>query len=115
MDRSARADPCPQDIEAALERMSVRINAVAAHRNSLNRAAQGVRAISGQLAVLLDRRVADRGHTRATYLTGAAIEAMHAEADAVLAGVGDISVETQRAGLRRALWQGRNALLLLSR
>jgi hypothetical protein len=113
--RSPCADPRAKDIEAGLERMSVRINAVAAHRNSLNRAAQGVRAISGQLAVLLDHRVADRGHTPATYLTGAAIEAMQAEVDAVLAGDGDISVETQRTRLRSALWHGRNALFLLSR
>jgi hypothetical protein len=94
--------------------MSVRINAAAAHRNSLNRAARGVRAIGIALGLLLERRVADVGRTPATHLTGAAIEAMREEVDAVLAGDGVISVSTQRTRLRRALWQGRNALLLLA-
>jgi hypothetical protein len=94
--------------------MSVRINARTAHRHSLNRAAQGVRTISAALGLLLNRRTLECGHTPATYLTAAAIEAMRAEVDAVLAHDGSISVEIQRQYLQCAVWQGRNALFLLS-
>jgi hypothetical protein len=113
-DHSPWAAPSPQEIEAALERMSVRINAATAHRNSLNRAAQGVRTISIALGLLLNRRVADVGRTAATHLAGAAIEAMREEVDAVLAADGVISVAIQRARLRRAVWRGRHAFLLLA-
>jgi hypothetical protein len=112
--RSPWADPSPRDIEEALERMSVRINAQTAHRHSLNRAAQGVRTISAGLGLLFSRRIAECGHSPATYLTAAAVEDMRAEAEAALAGDDAISLETQRKHLRCAVWQGRNALFLLA-
>lgn len=102
-----------EEIQAALHRMSVRVNASHAHGNSLGRAAEGIKTINGQLSSILNARVARLGDTAETNLASSTIQAMRQQVDAALSSNPDMPVEVRREYLQHALSFGHQMLALL--
>jgi hypothetical protein len=108
-----RTAPHIAAIQGSLQGMTVRVNASHAHRNSLDRAAQGLRSIHGRLMLVLEERVTRSGWTAENRLARSALEAMDEQLRLALTGDGALPVEEQRDHLRHALFRAGDALVLL--
>ncbi len=108
-----RAVPGPAEIQGAIDRMTIRVNAFHAHRESLNRAALGLRWIHEQL-ILTDKQQAERRRwTPERLLVGLLLRDMSDQIDEVLAPDCAFSIDEQRSCLQSAVARAVEALVLL--
>jgi hypothetical protein len=102
-----------EQIETAIERLRVRVEATHAHHQSLHRAAQGIATLHGWLTTMLQADVGRGGWTPESRLADSALGAMRQQLDAVLETGHDLPVEEQRLCLGHALCRATDALVLL--
>jgi hypothetical protein len=102
-----------EGVDDALEGLNVRVNAIHAHRASLNRAAQGLGAMQRTLEFVLDDATSHSGWTPEAHRAHAALAVMAEHIDHVLRSDSEMELEAQRECLQHALFQARDALMLL--
>jgi hypothetical protein len=101
------------ELQESVERMRRRVRAAHAHVRALERTAEGVRWIHGQLASILQLRVARTGWTAENRLAGSALEAMEHQLHMVSPSEYTVPVEKLRLSLDHALFRADDALVLL--
>jgi hypothetical protein len=105
--------PWIPDVRQAIERMSARVDAVHADRNSLQRTARGLSAIHRQLSVVLDMSVRSHGWNPENRMADAALASMTQQIQAALTADSAASVENERECLRHAVFRAVDAATLL--
>ena len=109
------AHPAIPDVREAIERMSLRINAVHADRNSLRRTALGLAAIHRQLTVSLDDSVRRGGWSPENRVAEAALVAMARKLELEPPEEGAAGIERMREHLQHAVFRAVDAATLLDR
>jgi hypothetical protein len=99
----------------SIERMRVRVNALHAHHDSLDRAARGIRTIHDRLQPVLQLDVAEHGWSPEHRLVESALEATRQQLRFVLEVDHALPIEKQRTCLNHALARAAEAMELLDR